>query len=73
MRTRCGELVATDEPTIVAKPFLDAIVVESSQSDGRLANPAGTDESDGCQVSRKLNDLLDKLATSETCPRCRGR
>jgi len=29
-----GELVATNEPTVIAKPFLDAIVVKDSQGDG---------------------------------------
>jgi hypothetical protein len=73
MRARGGELVATDEPTVVTESFLDAIVVEDSQSDGRLANPAGTNESDGVKVSRQTNDLLDQLVTSETGPRRRGR
>ena len=27
-----GELVATNEPTVVAKPFLDPIVAEDDQS-----------------------------------------
>ena len=73
MGARSGELVATDESTVAAKSLFDAIVVEDSQSDGRLPDPASTDESDGCQVLRKTNDLLYQLVTSETDPRCRGR
>ena len=34
-----GELVATNEPTVISEPFLDAIVVEDSQSDGSFPNP----------------------------------
>ena len=40
MSARGGELIAADEPTVVSKPFLDAIVVEDSQSDGRFPNPS---------------------------------
>jgi len=38
MSARGGELVATDEPTVVTKPLFDAIIVEDGQSGGRLAN-----------------------------------
>lgn len=48
--TRRGELVTTDEPTIVAKPFLDAIAVKDGQSDGCLANSTGTNESNRSEV-----------------------
>ena len=34
----CRELIAADEPTIGAKPLLNAIVMEDGQDDGRLAN-----------------------------------
>jgi hypothetical protein len=40
---RGGELVAADEPTVVAKPSFDAIVVEDGESDGCLADSASTD------------------------------
>jgi len=73
MSTRGGELVAADEPAVAVKPFLDAIVVKDSQSDGRLADSAGTNESDGCEVCCQINDLLDQLATPETGPWRRGR
>ena len=42
MSERCWELVASDKSTVFAEPPLDAIVVEDSQSDGRLADPAST-------------------------------
>ena len=59
MSTRGGKFVAADESTVVAKPFLDPIVVEDSQSDGCLANPTGTNESYGCEVLSQTNDLLN--------------
>ena len=43
MRRRGVELVTTYEPSVVTKPLLDAVVVKDGQSDGRLADPAGTD------------------------------
>ena len=44
MSERGGELVATDEPAVVAESLLDATVVEDGQSDGRLADSADTNE-----------------------------
>ena len=46
MGTGSGELITTDESTVVAKPFLDPIVVEDGQGNRGLANPARTNESD---------------------------
>ena len=44
---QCGwELVTPDEPTIFTKPLLDAMVMKNSQSNGRLADSTGTNESD---------------------------
>ena len=68
-----GELVATDEPTVVSKPFLDAIVVKDSQGDGCFPNPPCTDESDRCEVFSEANDLVDQLVTSKTGPWWWGR
>ena len=65
---RGWELVTTDKPTVVSKPFLDAIVVEDRQYDGCFPNPPRTDESDWGEVSCETNDLLDQLVTSETGP-----
>ena len=73
MGARSGELVAADESTVAAKSLFDAIVVEGNQSDGRLPDPASTDESDGCKVLRQANYLIYQLVTSETDPRRRGR
>ena len=73
MSTRGGELVTTDEPTVVAKSLFDAIVMEHSQSDRRLANSSGTNESNWDEVLGEIDDLLDQLVTSEEGPRWRGR
>jgi hypothetical protein len=73
MSTRGWELVTTNEPPVLAKTFLDAIVVEGSQSNGSLPDPACTDESDGCQAVGETDDPLDQLVASETGPRRRGR
>ena len=59
MRTRSRELSATDESTIIAKPFLDAIVMKDSHYNGCLVDPSSTNESDGFQVFCETNDLLD--------------
>jgi len=64
-----GELVATDEPAIIPKPLLDAVVVEDGQSDGGLANPAGTDEGERSEVFCQINDFLDQLVASKEGPR----
>jgi hypothetical protein len=63
------ELIATDEPTVVVKSLLDAIIVEDSQRDGSLGNSAGTDESDRSEVFYNTNDLLDQFVASKEGPR----
>ena len=73
MSTRCGELVATNESTGVAKPFLDLIMVEDRQGNGRFPNPPWTDEGDWSRVFCETNDLLDKLVAPEKVPRRWGR
>jgi hypothetical protein len=40
------KLVAADEPPVLVKPFLDAIVVEDGQGNGCFPDPTCTDESD---------------------------
>ena len=72
MGERGRELVATDEPTVVAKPFLNAIVVENGQGDGSFPNPTRPDESDWCATVGETNDLLDQFVASETGPWRRG-
>ena len=54
---------------MIAKPLLDAIVVEDGQSDIRFPDSTWADESDRCTVPSKANDLLNKLVTPETGPR----
>ena len=61
-----------DESMLVTKPSFGVVVVEDNQSDRRLSDSAYADESDGCQIFCQINDL-NQLATSETCPWCRGR
>ena len=52
MSSRGGELVATDESPVVSESFLDAIVVEDGESDGRFPDPPWTDESGWGEVLR---------------------
>ena len=59
MSTRGWELVTTDEPAAIAKPCLDAIVVEDRKRDRSFPYPSCTDESDVFEVFRKANNLLD--------------
>lgn len=66
-------MVATNEPTVDAKPLFDAIVVEDSESDRGLPNPAWTDESNWSEVLRETDDFLNQLVPSEEDPRSRGR
>ena len=74
MGARGGELVATDETTLVSKSLLDVIVMEDSQGNGRFPDPPRTDESDWNEVFCETDDLPDQLVTSETGPRgLRGR
>jgi len=70
---RSGELVASDESTVIAKPFLDVIVVKDSQSDRCFPDSTWTDESDWCAVFGETNDPLDQFVTSETGLRWWGR
>ena len=73
MSGRWGELVTADKPTVVPKPFLDAIVVEDGQSNGRFTDSAWTDQGDWSEVFSEANDPLDQLVTSETGSRRWGR
>ena len=73
METGSGELIATDESTIVSKLGLDAIVVEDGERDRRLSNPACTDEGDWFEAFCKFDDLLDYIVTSNADPEGRGR
>ena len=66
------ELVASDEPTIVTETLLDAVVVEDCESDGCLADPSWTDESNRGEVFSETNNLLNQIIASTTGPRRRG-
>ena len=68
-----GELVTSDEPTVVSKSFLDAIVVEDGESDGCFPDPPCADESDWSEMFCEADDVLNQLLASETGPRRRGR
>ena len=63
-----GELITTNESTVVTKPLLDAIVVEDRQSDGCLADPTWTNECDWGEVFSETNNLLDQVVTSTAGP-----
>ena len=66
---KCGrELVASNKPTVLAKPLLDAMMMENSQCDGCLADSASTNKSDRSQILGETDDLFDQLVTSETSP-----
>ena len=63
-----GELVATDEQTVIAKPPLDSIVVENSQGNRGLADSASADESDWNEVLGEIDYLPDQLVASKEGP-----
>ena len=66
-------MIATNEPAIVSKPLLDAIVVEDSEGDGCLPDPSWADESEWSEVLSEVDDLLNQIVASKTGPRTRGR
>jgi len=66
-------LITADEPTVVAKPLLDPIMVEDGQSDGGLADSASTNEGNWDKVLGKTDYLLNQLVASEEGPRWQGR
>ena len=53
-----GELVATNESTVVPEPFPDAVVVEDGESKRGFPNPPCTDESDLSEVSVRPTTFL---------------
>ena len=73
MSARSRELIATNESTVLAKSFLDTVVVEDREGDGRFPNPACADKSDGFQVFSEFDDPLNQPFASETSSWCRGR
>ena len=73
MREGGGELVATDESTVITESLLDATVVEDSQSDGCFPDLPWTYEGDWGEIFSETNDLLDQVVASTTGPQRRGR
>ena len=73
MGARRDESVTADEPTVVAKPLFDPVMMEDGQGDGCFSDSTGANESGGCEVFGQTDDLLDQLVASETRPRCWGR
>ena len=65
MRERSGELVAADEPAVVAEALFDTIVVEDGESDGRLADSTRTNESEWSQVFCQTDEIPDQLVSSK--------
>jgi hypothetical protein len=73
MTARGRELITANEPTVMAKPLLDPIVVENGQGDRRLANSTSTDEGDWSKVLSEIDYLLDQLVASKEGPRWQRR
>ena len=59
MGERRRKPVTADKSAVIPKPFLDAIVMENGQRDGRFSDPSGTYESDWFEVFSKTDDLLN--------------
>ena len=69
MSERGGELVAANEPAVVAKTLLDAIVMEDGQGNGCLADSTSTDESKWSEGFSQADYLLDQVVSSKKRPR----
>ena len=73
MSTGSGKLIATNEPTVLAKPFFDPIVVQESEGKSCFLDPTRADESNGLEVFGESDNLFNQFVTSETGPRRWGR
>ena len=73
MRARSWELVTADESTIVAKPLLDAIVVEDREGNRCFSDPPCTYESDGFKFLNEPENPFDQSVASNTGPGWWGR
>ena len=73
MSLRGEELVATDKPTVVSKPFLDATVVEGGQSNSCFSDPPCADEGNWSKMFSEVDHLLNQLVASKACPWRWGR
>ena len=70
---RSPETRQDNEPAVPTKLFLDAIIMDESQGNGCLANSTSTNESNGCKVFSKGNNLLNQFVASKTGPWWWGR
>ena len=61
MRFQSRELVATDEPAIITKPVLDAVVMKNGESDGCFPDPSCANEGYGFEVFGETNKLFNEL------------
>ena len=68
MDTGGGEFVTADESTVIAKLLLDPRVVENSQGDRGLADPARANESDRNEALSEIDYPLGQLVASEEGP-----
>ena len=73
MCTGWWELVARDKSEVITEPFLNATVVEDSESYGCFSDLACTHESKGFQVFGVANRLFGQTVPSETDPGRRRR
>ena len=58
-------MIAANESTLMAKPLLDPVVVEDSQGDRGLPDPASTNHGEWNKVLGEIDCLLDQLVASE--------
>ena len=65
MSSCCWKLVATDEPTVVTEPLLDAIVMEDVRAIDVFPIPPAP------EAVSETDRLLDQFVTSEQGPRWR--
>jgi hypothetical protein len=73
MGTRSRKLIAADNPTVLAEPFFDPLVVEDSERNRRLPDPPCTNESDRFEVFGESDNLLNQFLAPEAVPRGWGR
>jgi len=68
-----GDLITTDEATVVAKPLFNVLVMEDSQSNRRLANSTSANQGDRNEIFCEVNDPLNQLVASKACSWWRWR
>ena len=73
MSARSGKLVATNESTVIAEPFLDTVVVKDSEGDGCFPDAPCANKGSRFEIFDMTNDLLDEPIAPEKGLRRRGR